>query len=152
MSDLFFFVRMMIMTSLFLLVLQIRFGEQTLEQQSMSFIQHSAELIPLHKTAEGGAKVIRDLWSSMTARVRDGVGHIFSSEDRPGERKFVRTLERSKDYLKEKAQATKKYVADQFGEAEKSIEDEASADSERANKLREELREDGVLPSTDKAD
>ena len=146
MRDLFFFIRVMVMTTIFVFFLQIRIGEQTLEQQALSLIRTSSTVVPLQRVADGGSRLLRDIWSAVTHRMNSSVGYIFNSENRPGERRLNFDWLKTKEYVKEKADRGGEFVAKKVSDAEAW-----ATDQERVSRLRRELREAGISiqPSED---
>lgn len=59
MMDIYFFLKTLILTVALVIVLQVKIGEQTLEDQAVTVFRSSVVEEPLRKVAEGGAKFAR---------------------------------------------------------------------------------------------
>jgi hypothetical protein len=153
-SDLFFFVRMMVMTVLVVFALQIRVGDQTLEQSSQALITASVNTLDLQKVADGGVRLLRDTWNGVASRVANGVGSVFSAENRPGERRLIPALERSREYLGQKADEAKEQGRQAISATQRTWSESTRhlADHERVKKLRSDLTESGVIQPTTEND
>ncbi len=60
MSDLIFFIKMLVLTVALVIVSQIQIGQRSLENHAMSWVQSSSLVKPLNGTVRGGAKLIKE--------------------------------------------------------------------------------------------
>lgn len=133
-GDTLFFIKMIIMTSFFILFLQIKIGDNTLEQKVKVAITQSAAVEPLQEVAKGGVKAIEQGWQFITKTVGHRVKSTFSNDNMPGNRSITLDFGRSKKYLKEKYESAKQ------SEAVKTIQAKQQALKED---LAEELKDEG---------
>lgn len=74
MSELFFVVKLFLLTVAIVLVMQIQVGDRSLESHAMNWVQSSTLVEPMNAAARGGAKLVRDLTRSIEARVNKNTG------------------------------------------------------------------------------
>lgn len=98
----FFIFKSFIVTIVVLLVLQIKIGQYTLEDNLDHAVRSAGIIQPAQEFADGIARFTRNTWSSFVG----GVDRTFSIDDRKPRINF----ERSRAYLKEKASQTNRDV------------------------------------------
>lgn len=69
MMDLYFFIKTLVLTFVFVLFLQIKIGNFTIEQRTQTLIQTSGIVMPFQEAAEGGTQMIQDFFSHLSARL-----------------------------------------------------------------------------------
>ncbi len=115
-----FFIRTMILTVLVVLILQIRWGEASLEDHAMSFITSSAVVAPLNSTAQGTVRFLRNMWTKANRTFDTHFSQALQDENRPGSRHLALTIQRSEKAVKAKAEEVKEIAAGAFDDAEDS--------------------------------
>lgn len=89
------------------LILQVKVDQSTLEDKAVMWFQASPLTAPIQQVAEGGARLLRDTINKITNMV--DVNLFDKIANRPGARDLGVSLQRSKQYLQEKAErATQK--------------------------------------------
>lgn len=130
MGDLFFFMRVMVITVVVVLLMQIRWGNQTIEHHTMNFITSSSFVEPIDDVANGAVRFIRNMWSSFTKNINTGFTNALRKENQPGSRhSSLVNLERSQEYIKEHSQKAIKSVRGQFVDETKVPGDNKRASS-----------------------
>lgn len=61
MMDFYFFLKTLILTVALVVVLQVKIGEETLEDQAVMVFRSSIVEEPIRKVAQGGAKLVRNV-------------------------------------------------------------------------------------------
>ena len=126
MGDIFFFIKMIVMSAFFILVMQIRIGQETLEERSMVWLKESSLVVPLQEVADGGVVALSKLWD----HVVNNTGDLFNGENLPGKRTLGIKLERSKAYVKDQLDKANAKIAEIKDEAiddvSKEIKDSSS--------------------------
>ena len=105
MSDFIFFLKILAITFVVVLLLQIRFGEKTAEDYTMDFLTSSAVVKPINQTAGGAVIFIRNMWSKFSRSINTKFINAMRSENQPGSRQSHFMVERSKE-LKEAKENT----------------------------------------------
>ena len=62
MKDLFFILKSLLLTSIVVLLLQIKIGRHTFEERITVWLHNASVILPLNEVASGGMKAIKDLW------------------------------------------------------------------------------------------
>lgn len=140
MKDLLFVLRAFILTVIAILILQIKVGgEETLEQRSEAWIRGSGLVDHLQDVADGAVVVIYRAYDKIGAFIDEKLAGtpLASAQtddqklDQPGERHKNFRLERSKEFIKEKAGQAKDILEekvetfqDQYLEEELPLEEE----------------------------
>lgn len=140
MGNLFFFLKMIVMTVVFLLFLQIKIGQNTLEEKVRVAINNSAVITPLEEVAAGGVKAIEQGWKKLSQLVGHKIKSSFSTENMPGNRSLGETLKRSQQYLKAQLQTAKRKT-----EQSKAFQQLKDQKDHLEDDLVEELKEEGFF-------
>lgn len=74
MMDVLFFLKTLALTIVFVLLLQIKIGEKSIETHAHDFVQTSSLVEPLNQAAFGAAQLIRDVASRATLSIRQNLG------------------------------------------------------------------------------
>ncbi len=124
MGDIIFFVKSLVFTFIVIVLLQIKVGETTLEEKSASLVKNSSAGLYLSEVAQGGLKVLSDMYGSVLGKIDKKVGRHFNSEKLPGRRKILGALERSQTYVKEEYEKKEReeQLLREYEEAAKSID------------------------------
>lgn len=133
MSELFFALKMTLVTFVLLIFMQIRVGEVTLEEHAHVWIQTATPILFLREVAEGGLSASYDAWSKMTAGIKAKYWNKYNPSQAPGKRQLGMSLDRSDAYLDEQKAKAQELVEAQKRKKEK-VESELTA---RANRVRE---------------
>jgi hypothetical protein len=115
-----FVIRTMILTVLIVLLLQIRWGDSSLEDVTMNFITSSAVVAPINQSAQGTVRFIRNLWTKANRSFDTHFSRGLQDENRPGSRHLGFSLERSEKVLKQDAEKVKEKAEDAYEEAKDS--------------------------------
>ena len=131
MFDLISFAKQVAFTFLFILLLQIKVGENTLEMHAMNWVHTSPIIEPLQDVSEGAIKALRSAWRAVGGQFNDKVLSKFDDKKAPGSRSpFKGQFSRSKDYLNKRAEELRdhaeiraKVAAEQLHETLQSYEE-----------------------------
>jgi hypothetical protein len=88
MVDFFFFVKTFILTVAIVLAMQIQVGDKSIETHTLSFVHSSYVVMPLNSAAQGGAKLIRDLSSYVSGKVRRNTKKNAKKEEKKSSSSF----------------------------------------------------------------
>lgn len=114
MSNLMFFVRCLFITAVFIILMQVRVGEITLEEKAMSWMSSSLVIEPIQQVADGAVKIIRDSIRKVSSGFKTNFWQSISSEKSPGTRQMEFDLNRSKAYLEEKTRKATNSIRNEF--------------------------------------
>ena len=107
------FLQTLIFTLFVIVVLQIKIGDSTLEQKTIRWYRTSEIAAPLQGVAEGGARLVRDLVNtaadSLNLKVFDDI------KNRPGTRDLGLRIERSKEFVEDKARRAAQKLQRELG-------------------------------------
>jgi hypothetical protein len=106
-GDTFFIIKMLIFTTIMVVLLQIKIGDYTLEQKSMIFISQSELMIPVNEVAHGGVVAIKHGFNHVVNMFSSKAKGVFNKENLPGHRSIGLQLRRSKEFLQRKADDVK---------------------------------------------
>ncbi len=146
MGPLSFFIRTLFITILFVLLLQIRWGDTSLEDITMNFITSSAVVAPINQTAQGSVRFLRNMWSKVNRTFDTHFSRALQEENRPGSRHLIFSVDRSEKVLKQKAEGVKEAAEGAYEEAKDSSAFQKFKDTARAakDKFRAKLDETKV--------
>lgn len=116
MGDIFFFLKMLVFTVVFILMMQIKIGPTTVEQKALHWIHTTSVMKPVHEVAQGGVIAIKSLWKDIVGSIDSNVKRTFNSDSVPGKRSLGIELKRSQAYLKEAAAKAKEKAKDVVSE------------------------------------
>lgn len=111
MGSILFFLKSMVVTTVVVLLMQIRWGDGTIEDYTMDFLTSSAVVKPIDQTAKGSVIFIRNTWSKITRSLNTNFSNALRSENQPGSRQASLAVRRSED-TNNKAVNPKEEVAD----------------------------------------
>ncbi|MCB0413830.1 MAG: hypothetical protein KDD50_05825 [Bdellovibrionales bacterium] len=149
MGDLLFFLKMIVMTFFFVLFLQIRIGQFTVEERAITWAHNSELMQPLQEVAQGAVVAIKRGWSEVVGSFGDNVSGVFNRENIPGHRQLIPKLERSKKYLNEqldKAEAKIDELQESYPEV---VEQPKKLEQRLEKKLEQRLKQRLQLDSAD---
>ena len=99
-----FFLRTLALTIIAVLIMQVRWGTGTIEDQVMNFMTSSAVVRPIDDTAKGAVVLIRNTWSKATQTINTNFTNALRKENQPGSRLGSFSLGRSEEYIRSKTQ------------------------------------------------
>jgi hypothetical protein len=99
-----FFLRTLALTIIAVLVMQVRWGTSTIEDQVMNFMTSSAIVRPIDDTAKGAVVLIRNSWTKITQTINTNFTNALRKENQPGSRLGSFSFGRSEEYVKSKTQ------------------------------------------------
>ena len=103
MGNIFYVLKIGIVTVLVIVIMQINIGQETLENKAENFIRQSSIMEPIRQVADGGFVVAKNLYRKVVESIDSVVTQQFRSENAPGKRKLVE-LKRSLAFQKEQEQ------------------------------------------------
>lgn len=112
MGDLFFFAKMIVITVVVVVLMQIKIGDSTLEYKFLNWVHTSTALEPMQQAAQGAVAVVREVWKKVTDRFSDNVTKTFDKANQPGSRLNI-TLKRSQEYLQQQAEKARQKLQDE---------------------------------------
>lgn len=115
-----FVIRTAIITTLLVLLMQIKWGNETIEDYAMMAITSSAVVAPLNKTAQGAVALLRNAWSKANQSFDTHFSKALQEENRPGSRHLSFSVERSEKAVKEKVVAAEEAAKGAYEEAKDS--------------------------------
>jgi hypothetical protein len=89
-------------TAVIVLLLQVRIGTSTVEENAVSWFRSSSMISPLQSVVDGGVRLIRNTVSGAAQFFDFGITEKI--KNRPGKRDLQLKLERSREYIREKAE------------------------------------------------
>lgn len=119
MTELLFAVKMAVISFVIVVLMQIRIGDDTIEQHAYGWIQTAAPVLFLREIAEGGLMAAHDGWARLTSNIKSKYWEKFDSDKLPGRRHLDVGLERSKVYLDEQNAKKEKIEAELASRARK---------------------------------
>lgn len=116
-------VKSLAVTLVIVLLLQVKIGHDTLEDRAVFWFRSSPLVQPMQKVVDGGVKVVRTAFGKVTGLfdwdLKDQL------KQKPGNRDLNFQLERSREYLKEKAEKVAQKLKSEI-ESKKTQESETS--------------------------
>jgi len=86
MGDLLFFIKMVLFTFVFVLMMQVKIGSTTVEERILTFTHQSQVGIQLQKIADNGLVALNRLWQSMGLAGKAQILNRSSELQVPGKR------------------------------------------------------------------
>lgn len=102
-GDAWFFLKAVIITFILLSVLQVKVGEETLEEKALTFVHSSSYAKPIQEVSQGAVTFITQIWRKATHSLSSKYMKNFSDKEAAGRRALRFQVERSEKFLKEKA-------------------------------------------------
>lgn len=116
MADLWFSLKMMIITGFLIIFMQIRIGNSTLEEHAMLIIKTNPGFTYINEVAEGGIIALRQIYRGVAGKISTRIGETMGTNNSPGNRNPV-NLSRSKavlESLAEKAREKSQSLRQEF--------------------------------------
>lgn len=107
MGDLLLVVKGFFLAAMTVILLQVKIGDQTLEQQSYNFFVKSQIGITIQEVAQGGVYVITQAVRALSSSVTNEFAEKVDKSTRPGFRTMKLQMERSQKFLDEEARRLK---------------------------------------------
>lgn len=123
-GDFLFFIKMVFLTLFLVLALQVKIGEQTVEQHTLHWAASAPLLEPLKEVAHGGVLALGRGWQAVVTSLGGKVSHFFNKENIPGHRTLGVKLERSQKFIKEQTLKAQNAMED-YGGVVESVEPKA---------------------------
>lgn len=143
-GDLLFFIKMIVLSLFFVLFLQIKIGDNTLEEKIKINATNSAMIAPLQEVAQGGVKAIELAWKRLAGLVGHKFNSAFSNENAPGNRTLNINIGRSKKFISEQLESAKK-TAKQTVEQSEALKTLKTEQDRLKDDLVEELKSEGFF-------
>lgn len=116
MSELFFAAKMVFLTFVIVMLMQIQVGTQTLEQKTLGWIRTSSFVEQLQEVADGGIMALRQMFSFITKNMNADFLRSFDKENQAGYRHLKAGIARSKEFIEEKTTEAKKKIKEKTKE------------------------------------
>lgn len=101
MSDFIFTIRILAISAVVVVLMQIRVAGQSVEAHAETWIRTAAPVLILREVAEGGLLVVHDAWSSVMSNINSKYSKKFEKENMPGEREAGFAIKRSQAFVDE---------------------------------------------------
>ena len=141
MSDIFFFIKIIILTSIFTILMQIKIGETTLEQKTEVMIKESYFGQTMVEVAQGAIHALRDVYKSLLDNVDSKVTKELDQKNIPGHRSFGVELKRSKEFLSEQLKRGKEVAEEKAKAAIKEVKENPDIVQEKAQAVKSKATE-----------
>ncbi len=149
MSEIFFFARILVVTMVAVLLMQVRWGDQTIEDHTMAFLTTSTLVAPIDETAQAAGIFIRNGWNRVTKSINTRFSHSVRGENQPGLRLSGLSFNRS-DTVERKREAELNAREQQFEiareEAESAFEKLKRRAREAGSKIRSKFIDETQVP------
>jgi len=148
-----FFLRSFIFTILLVLCLQIRWGQDSLEDLTMNLLTSSAVVAPINQSAQGAVRFVRNMWSKANRSFDTHFSRALQEENRPGSRHLAFSIERSETAVKQKAEGVGEAARRAYEEAKESSAFQKFKDTARSasNRIRSQFIDETKVPEETKA-
>jgi len=118
MGEVFFVIKTFIITFVFVLILQVKIGEQTLDQRIHTSIQASKLVAPIEETVRGGVLFIEHSYHKVLSLFNTSLKQKINGDHAPGSRfkipEMKRYTEEMANEVSEKVTAETKKTARRF--------------------------------------
>ncbi|MCB0389918.1 MAG: hypothetical protein KDD58_01450 [Bdellovibrionales bacterium] len=121
MSELLFIVKSFVLTILIVIFMQVKVGETTIEEKTLMWIESSPIILPLQEVVQGGVKFIREGWQTVFGNLNSKFFSSVNEKNTPGKRDLNLVLERSQNYLRDKAEKLKEKATEKMESTRESI-------------------------------
>ena len=119
MSELFFVIKMSVITFVVVILMQIQVGGDSVENQMHAWMQTSTPSLFLREIAEGGLKATHEMWVGLTSGIKSKYWEKFHPEKLPGKRQLKLQIERSEVFIEEQKSKAEKLIHETSAEAER---------------------------------
>ncbi|MBT4760467.1 MAG: hypothetical protein HOO06_02110 [Bdellovibrionaceae bacterium] len=136
----FFIIRTFIITFIVVMVLQIRIGDNTLEERAVVYMQTSQAMKPVHEVVHGGVLAIKGGFKNFMGLFQSKTSEFFDKNNLPGHRTIGFQLRRSQKYISEKVKDARDSVEKSVGEEINQYKDQKINElSQKRSELRKKL-------------
>lgn len=101
MGEMWFAFKATIMTIVIVFFMQIKIGQNTIEQNAYQWIKTSYLVSQLNDVSRGAVVAIREAYQGLSNSMTAKVKKTFKDEFQPGERSLIPDMKRSREYLGE---------------------------------------------------
>ncbi len=152
MSEIFFFIRILCVTMVVVLLMQVRWGDQTIEDHTMVFLTTSNFVAPIDETAQAAGIFIRNTWTRVTKSLNTRFSHSLRGDNQPGLRLSGMSFNRS-DTVEKKREtelsAREEQLALAKDEAESAFDKLKKRAREAGAKIRSKFIDETHTPGRD---
>jgi hypothetical protein len=131
-ESLFFAIKTLLVTFLVVLLMQVKWGSQTVEQIAYQSITTSSLVVPLEEAADGAVVFMRNSWRKVTQSINTNFTNSLRSENQPGQRHLEWGKNRSQAYIeqtKKNISGTVNAARNDYGPAAVEAYEEASSNT-----------------------
>ena len=107
MSEIFFILKSFFLTLVVIIIMQVKVGENTIEEKTLQWIESSPMVSPLQEVASGGVKVVQQAWKAVFGSLNSKFFSAVKDKNLPGKRDLNFVLERSQEYLRDQGDKIK---------------------------------------------
>jgi hypothetical protein len=112
MGDLFFLVKVTVVTLFVVLLMQVKIGESTLEERSRAWVATSPMVGVLQEVADGAVLLLAEGYQKVSQTMTDRFSGKVNKEDQPGYRTLKLQVERSRAVLERQVEKAKAHLTD----------------------------------------
>ena len=123
MTDIFFVLKSLAITVVILILMQIKIGDSTMETKFHHWVNSAAVVAPLQEAADGGVALVKQAWNKVSKSFTGKTFNFFKEENIPGKRVLGLKLQRSAEYIKEKAKLARIKAEEEAKEAASDLKD-----------------------------
>lgn len=110
MSEIFFIIKSLVLTILIVIFMQVKVGDTTIEEKTLMWIEGSVIILPLQKIVDGGVKAVSETWKLVFGNLNSQFFNSVKQKNLPGKRDLNLVIERSEEYLRDRAKKTSKAI------------------------------------------
>jgi len=147
MGTIYFALKALVVTFVLVLLMQVQWGDSTIEGHAMEFLTSSAAVKPIDETATGVVVFIRNSWSKFTKSINTNFMKSMRGENQPGSRHMGFNIERSSKAAVKRAEALSEQAIQMAKKAKSKYIDERIHPGARV-----EQRDQGDTYSNDEND
>jgi hypothetical protein len=96
MDSILFIFKTLIITAVVVVFMQVKWGNNTIENEAYHFLTSSSVIVPIENVADSAVVLVRNTWRKMTGIFNNKFSEKLQSENQPGQRHLQFTIERSK--------------------------------------------------------
>jgi hypothetical protein len=117
MGDMLFVIRMLVLTVIVVIVMQVKIGDTTIEAQVQSWLSRSPAVETLREVAHSAVKVVSVGYKMAISLIDAKLSASFNREQMAGSRSIDLGLRRSESYEREKAEKERNAQSENAEEA-----------------------------------
>ncbi len=123
MSDIFFVIRMSVITFGVVLFMQVQVNERTIEEHSLAWLRSSSLISELQEVADGAISAGKSLVATVGRHFNKDFFKGWDRDNQAGFRHLRMGIDRSKTYIGEKAKEAQEKLKEAKEKASKKLED-----------------------------